>query len=141
MLRNRKRARDAGATATFLHEAALADVKERLELVNRTFTDIAIVTGQPELWQHDFPDARIVDDAEVLDLQPGSTDLVIHAMALHWANDPVGRSFRHGVQLREDGLLLAILPGGLSLHELRAALAQAESESSGGLSPQGAAHG
>lgn len=136
LLRNRARARRAGLTASFLHDAALDDVQERLALVNRTFTDIAVVTGFPEVWQRGFPKARIVRDDDMLDLQPQAHDLVIHGMALHWANDPVGQIVQCHRALRPDGLFLAILPGGLTLHELRSALAQAEAEVTGGLSPR-----
>jgi hypothetical protein len=90
LARNRTRALALPAPATFLHDLAIDEVKERLETVNRTFTDVAVVTGFPALWQRAFPAARVVEDAETLALKPGAQDLVIHALALHWANDPVG---------------------------------------------------
>jgi SAM-dependent methyltransferase len=136
LARNRARARTAGLAATFLHEAAIGDVKERLGLVNRTFTDVAIVTGFPEVWRRGFADALIVSDDDVLDFQPQAHDLVIHAMSLHWSNDPVGQIVQCRRALRPDGLFLAVLPGGLTLHELRACLAEAETERTGGLSPR-----
>lgn len=134
--RNRRRALRHGPAATFLHDAAIDDVKERLEMVNKTFTDIAIVTGHPDLWQAAFPAARLVPDAPRLDLQPQAHDLVIHAMALHWADDPLGQIVQCRLALRPDGLFLGILPGGQTLHELRAALAEAEAARTGGLSPR-----
>ncbi len=136
LARNRTRARAAGLGAAFLHEAAIDDVKERLELVNRTFTDVAIVTGFPEVWRRGFADALFVADDDVLDLQPQTQDLVIHAMSLHWSNDPVGQIVQCRRALRPDGLFLAILPGGLTLHELRTSLAEAEASVTGGLSPR-----
>ncbi len=136
LARNRARAAALPEMASFLHEAAIDDVKERLELVNRSFTDIAVVTGFPALWQKAFPAARIVGDADRLDLAPQSFDLVIHGMALHWANDPVGQLVQCRRALRQDGLFLGIFPGGLTLQELRAALAVAEAEVAGGLSPR-----
>ena len=63
-------------------------------------------------------------------------DLVIHAMGLHWANDPVGQLIQCRRALAEDGLLLAITLGGRTLHELRSALAEAETRVTGGLSPR-----
>jgi SAM-dependent methyltransferase len=63
-------------------------------------------------------------------------DLVIHAMGLHWANDPVGQLVQCRRALRPDGLLIALMFGGQTLSELRAALAQAESQVTGGLSPR-----
>ena len=105
-------------------------------MVNRSFTAPAIVTGHPEAWADLLPAASIVPDDEILALTPGAHDLVIHAMALHWADDPVGQMIQSARALRPDGLFLAILPGGQTLTELRAALAQAESEVTGGLSPR-----
>ena len=125
----------ARATALFLQAEAVGEVQERLLEVNRTFTQPAIVTAFPALW-HELPGAVTVDDAEVLDLQPGAHDLVIHAMALHWANDPVGQLVQCRRALRADGLFLGLLFGGRTLHELRACLAEAETAITGGLSPR-----
>jgi len=122
--------------AGFLHAAAAAELKERLAEVNRTFTAPAVVTGFPGLWAGVLPGARIVPDAEVLDLAPGAHDLVVHALALHWADDPVGQLVQCRRALVPDGLFLGALFGGRSLQELRAALAAAEAEVSGGLSPR-----
>ena len=125
----------ARATALFLQAEAVGEVQERLLEVNRTFTQPAIVTAFPALW-HELPGAVTVDDAEVLDLQPGAHDLVIHTMALHWANDPVGQLVQCRRALRADGLFLGLLFGGRTLHELRACLAEAETAITGGLSPR-----
>lgn len=133
---HRGRAMAMQAPATFLHDFAIAEVQERLETVNRSFTAPAVVTGFPALWQAALPGARVVDDAEVLDLAPGAHDLVVHALALHWANDPVGQIVQCRRALRPDGLFMALLFGGRTLHELRAALAEAEAELTGGLSPR-----
>lgn len=122
--------------ALFLHRAALDEVQDRLSMVNRTFTDVAIVTPIPQIWTGAFGSARIVEDAEVLALTEASCDLVVHAMALHWANDPVGQLIQCRRALRPDGLLLAVCLGGQTLSELRAVFAQAEVEVSGGLSPR-----
>ena len=63
-------------------------------------------------------------------------DLIVHAMCLHWANDPVGQLIQCRRTLRPDGLFLGILLGGETLSELRMALAQAETRETGGLSPR-----
>ena len=122
----------ARATALFLQEEAVFEVQDRLSEVNKTFTDARIVTGFPQVWQP----YQTIPDAETLDLQPESLDLLVHAMALHWANDPVGQLVQCRRALRPDGLFLGLLFGGQTLHELRAALAQAEAEVTGGLSPR-----
>ncbi|RKF13610.1 methyltransferase domain-containing protein [Roseovarius spongiae] len=132
----RQRARAARAPESFLHEAAIGEVEDRLAVVNKSFSTTAIVTGHPEIWRPAFPDALCVEDAETLALEEGMHDLVIHAMALHWANDPVGQIIQCRRALRPDGLFLAVCFGGGALSELRASLAQAESEVTGGLAPR-----
>lgn len=134
LLAHRRRAdRDGGM---FLQITAADDLQDRLSMVNRSFTAPAIVTPFPEVWQGRFENAVIVSDDEVLSLKPESHDLVIHAMALHWANDPVGQLIQCRHALKNDGLLLTASFGGQTLTELRASLAQAETEITGGLSPR-----
>lgn len=134
LIRNRRRA--ARAPVAFLHEAARAEIEDRLAVVNKTFHAAAVVGGFPPFWNDLLPGARQVEDADTLALDAGAQDLVVHAMALHWANDPVGQLIQARRALAPDGLFLAIFPGGRTLYELRAALAQAEADLSGGLSPR-----
>lgn len=132
----RFRARGLRDPALFLHEEAAFEVHERLAEVNRTFTSPAVVTGFRDFWQAQLPDAKIVPDTSVLDLDPGAHDLVVHAMALHWADDPLGQIIQCRRALRPDGLFIGVMFGGESLSELRAVLAQAEADVTGGLSPR-----
>lgn len=134
LVRNRKRA--ATNPALFLQQAMADEVHERLIEVNRPFTSPVIVTHWPQIWADLIPNAQIVPDDDVLAITPGQHDLVIHALSLHWANDPVGQLVQAARSLRPDGLLMATLFGGQTLHELRSVLAQAESELTGGLSPR-----
>lgn len=120
----------------FLQQAALDEVQDRLLMVNRTFKSVAVVTPFPDLWRKSFPGARIVADDDTLDLQPGQHDLVIHAMCLHWANDPVGQLIQSRRALHDDGLCLAVLLGGQTLSELRSVLSEAETAVTSGLSPR-----
>lgn len=133
LTRNRARA-EAGAL--FLHEMIADEISERLIEVNRTFKSVAIVTGMPDFWQDRFPHALIVPDDDTLSLQRGAHDLVLHAMCLHWANDPVGQMVQCRHALAPDGLFLAGFLGGQTLHELRTSLAEAEAQITGGLSPR-----
>ncbi|WP_089234692.1 methyltransferase domain-containing protein [Tropicimonas sediminicola] len=125
-----------GGMADFLHRTLADEVQERLEVVNRSFTDAVVISGFPELWARLMPQARQVADTEVLDLEAGSCDLILHALALHWADDPVGQLAQARYALRPDGLFLGCLFGGETLSELRAALAEAEAAEMGGLSPR-----
>ncbi|MFY8147240.1 MAG: methyltransferase domain-containing protein, partial [Rhodobacter sp.] len=132
----RYRDRAARDPALFLQQDAAGEIEERLGEVNRRFTQPAVITPFADLWQARMPEARIIADDDVLDLAPGAHDLVIHALCLHWANDPVGQLVQCRRALRPDGLFLGVLFGGQTLAELRACLAEAEVAVTGGLSPR-----
>ena len=131
LLRNRGR-----ASEFFLQQTVADEIHERLIEVNRSFTDKAVVTGFEPFWRGQFPDATIAQDQDILDLPANSFDLVIHAMSLHWANDPIGQMVQCRHALRPDGLFFGVFFGGQTLHELRTVLAEAESRVTGGLSPR-----
>lgn len=122
--------------ADFLHRLAADDLEERLLMVNRSFTNPAVVSGFPDLWGGLMPSARQHSDDEVLDLATGGHDLLVHAMCLHWADDPVGQLSQARHALKPDGLFIGFSFGGETLTELRQALAIAETEELGGLSPR-----
>lgn len=130
------RARAAQAPAPFLHRDAAAEIKERLAEVNKAFNAPALVGHVTPPIAVLFTGAPIVEDAERLHLAPGAHDLVVHAFGLHWANDPVGQMVQSRLALLPDGLFLGVMFGGATLNELRAALAEAESRLTGGLSPR-----
>ncbi len=94
------------------------------------------MTPFAQVWQERLPRAVVVAEGETIPLAAGAHDLVIHALSLHWANDPVGQLVQCRRALAPDGLLIATLFGGQTLAPLRAALAQAEAEVTGGLSPR-----
>ncbi len=132
----RNRARAKRLPVDFLRLEAVADLEERLIEVNRTFTDLVIVTPRPDLWKGRLQGARFILDDDHLDLTEDSCDLIIHDLCLHWANDPVGQLIQSRRALRPDGLFLGTMFGGLTLQELRTALTEAEARLSGGLSPR-----
>jgi len=133
----RKRAQHAKKPAWFLHDYAANCVQERLSEINRTFTKPAIVTWRPESWQTilDKP-AHICADTEILDLVEEQFDLILGGLTLHAANDPVGQLVQMRRALKPDGLMVSALFGGQTLHELRVALAEAETQIEGGISPR-----
>ena len=69
-------------------------------------------------------------------LPPASFDLVISLLNLHWVNDLPGALLQVRQALKPDGLFLAAMFGGETLKELRRAIADAEIENEGGLSPR-----
>ena len=78
----------------------------------------------------------LVADEEALPFAAQRFDLVLSAMSLHWVNDLPGALIQIGRILRPDGLFLGAMLGGGTLWQLRQALAAAESEVEGGLSPR-----
>jgi SAM-dependent methyltransferase len=78
----------------------------------------------------------IVASEEFIPFAPQSFDLVISNLTLHWVNDLPGCLVQLNRTLKPDGLFLAAFFGGETLSELRQALARAEVEITGGLSPR-----
>ncbi len=75
-------------------------------------------------------------DGEKLPFPEASFDLATSVLSLHWINDLPGVLTQVRQVLAPDGLFLACLFGGGTLPELRAALIEAESEITGGISPR-----
>jgi len=75
---------------------------------------------------------RLALDEERLPFAPGSLDLVVSTLGLHWTNDVVGALIQIRQALKPDGLFLGALLGGSTLTELRQALTDAEGEILGG---------
>jgi NADH dehydrogenase [ubiquinone] 1 alpha subcomplex assembly factor 5 len=75
-------------------------------------------------------------DEEWLPFAPGSFDLIVASLSLHWVNDLPGALIQLRHALRPDGLLLASLPLLGTLGELRTALTEAEAELTGGAAPR-----
>jgi len=144
----------AASPPDFLMERAADDLADRLATVKRAFpraldlgtptahfARAVVATGRPaplragaHVDNGGFP--HVVADEEALPFAPGAFDLVVSGMALQWVNDLPGVLAQARRILAPDGLFLACLPGGVSLVELRAALAQAEEEITGGASPR-----
>jgi len=161
--RSRLRAHRARAAANFsAHDFLLREMVsrtcERLEEIKRTFPlalDIGAHNGmvaeilagrggvetlvQMEVCEPMLRGAkglRVVADEEFLPFAENSLDLVISVGALHWVNDLPGALIQIQRILKPDGLFLAMMPGGQTLRELRAAFEFAEMEISGGVSPR-----
>ena len=132
----RVRARARLDRAGFLHDEVKLELEERLADVNRRFTAPVLITPFVEYWADFMPEAPRVLPQDDLGLTEGAHDLVIHAMVLHWADDPVGQLVQAARALKPDGLFLGVFFGGESLTELRDVLRQAEIAVMGGLSPR-----
>lgn len=75
-------------------------------------------------------------DEEALPFAPGSFDLVVASLSLHWVNDLPGALIQIRKALAPDGLFLASLPALGTLQPLREALAEAETALRDGISPR-----
>ncbi len=150
LVRQRKRrARASFRDAAFLHTRVAADLADRLEAVPRPFPRVLALGGgglfsdevraRPELSARTGSiletDLDFIDP-EHLPFALGSFDLIVSPLALHWINDLPGVLIQLRLALKPDGLLLASLFGGETLHELRLSLIEAESELTGGAGPR-----
>ena len=109
------------AQEDFVHLFAIDDVKDRLSEINKSFYFPAVIGFNAKFWAEELNlvNPEIVEDNDLLGLKPNNYDLVIHAMCLHWHNDPVGQLIQIRKSLKPDGLVFAFLYGGRTLHELR----------------------
>ena len=78
----------------------------------------------------------VAADEEFLPFAPGSFDLVVASLSLHWVNDLPGALIQLRMALRPEGLLLGSLPALGTLAELREALTTAETALTGGIAPR-----
>jgi NADH dehydrogenase [ubiquinone] 1 alpha subcomplex assembly factor 5 len=78
----------------------------------------------------------VAADEEFLPFAPGSFDLVVASLSLHWINDLPGALIQMRRALQPEGLLLASLPALGTLTELRQALTATEAALTGGAAPR-----
>jgi SAM-dependent methyltransferase len=139
LLRARQaRARKQGEV-TFLLDRVAEDMADRIGAVKRDFADVADIWSPGEVVADRFKSLTRIKldfDSETLPLEAESLDLVVSALAFQFVNDLPGVLAQIRRALRPDGLLLAALPGGDTLTELRQSFAAAEAECEGGVSPR-----
>lgn len=80
--------------------------------------------------------ADLIADEDALPIGDETIDLALSGLSLHLVNDLPGALVQLRRALKPDGLLLAALLGGETLHELREAFLVAETELTGGISPR-----
>ena len=147
------RALAAGAQ-DFLLARTVEDLEDRLAIIKREFAD-ALDLGTPgphaaaaltaarvtriaptaaSLGAGRF--AGLVGDPGRPPIGEAGFDLAVSLLALHEVDDLPGALIQIRRALKPDGLLLAALPGGETLSEMRESLLVAESELTGGASPR-----
>lgn len=157
-MRRRDRAAATAAAHDFLLERVADDIVARLSAIQRQFPvalDLGAAHGVLGRRLRDMPGIeavietdlsaailaqtdglRVQADEEALPFADQSLDLVVSGLALQFVNDLPGTLIQLRRALKPDGLLLATMLGGTTLHELRAAFLQAEEEVEGGVSPR-----
>jgi NADH dehydrogenase [ubiquinone] 1 alpha subcomplex assembly factor 5 len=158
LIERRRRAANSGHDGRFLLTRVLEDVSERLSFIQRQFPTCLLLNAYDRQAVEDIqslpnigtviaadndaallancPEPKVVLSPAALPFSDGALDCIISPLTLHWINDLPGRLIQFRQALRKDGLLLAILPGGRTLHELRASWLAAEEELTGGVSPR-----
>jgi SAM-dependent methyltransferase len=141
------RARSAAGLAAhgFLLERASGDIAERLAEIERRFDPVLLLglrggfleralAGHPRLGR--CLGADLIADEEALPFRAETFEAVLSLLSLHWTNDLPGALIQIRRALKPDGIFIGTLFGGDTLIELRTALAEAEIETLGGLSPR-----
>lgn len=129
IMRDFPRAVDLGArNGHFARFLSQSDAAERVGLLVEADLSPRMLAGRQG--------PRLVADEERLPFAPGSLDLVVSTLALHWTNDVVGALIQIRRALKPDGLFIGSLLGGATLTELRQSLLAAEAELTGGAGPR-----
>lgn len=79
---------------------------------------------------------QVLEDEETLPYEPGSFDMVLSSLSMHWINDLPGTLTQINNILKPDCPFIGAMLGGDTLFELRTSLQLAEQERRGGLSPR-----
>lgn len=149
--RSRLRRALAQGYPDFLLQRAAGDLEERLGAVLRDFKVAAdlgtplplarsVIAGKAgtalRMAEAEGAEADLVGDLEALPFAAESLDLAVSLLALQGVNDLPGALVQIKRALRPDGLFMGCLLGGRTLQELRQSLLEAESETTGGVSPR-----
>lgn len=145
--RKRRRAQKNFSAHDFLFQWAAKQLQDRLSDVTRNFPH-ALQIGARAALAHDKigvltrmdliqnPGCDLLADEEFLPFAAGAFDLILSPLSLHSVNDLPGALIQIRRALKPDGLFLAALFGGETLHELRAALTETELTHKNGASPR-----
>lgn len=143
--RHLTRASERFARHRVLFDESCDALLERVRDVKRTFTHALELGARPQgmAARLGLPcmtagalGADVIADEELLPFAPQSFDLITSSLALHWVNDLPGALAQLQAMLKPEGLFLASLLGGDTLHELRACLMEAEVAVTDGVSPR-----
>lgn len=134
----------------FLFDWAVDQLADRLSVVRRNFPACLQIgaRGKPFPYRSfggdwmartdcaGIRDADILCEEDFLPFADSSLDLIVSSLNFHSINDLPGALLQMRRALKPDGLLLAAMMGGETLHELRECLQEAELDICGGTSPR-----
>jgi SAM-dependent methyltransferase len=149
----RRRARSLSQPSHFLNDIVLAELADRMSMINRPLQTMLIhgfasgifksqaraLRPHARIFSSDVLPARDMDlvfDDEAQPLAPSSLEAFVQLWGLETANDVPGVLAQIRRSLRPDGLLLAAVLGGDTLMELRQAWLMAETSIAGGTTPR-----
>lgn len=144
-----ERSRATFAQSDFLHKRVAGGMIDSLLAIPRQFERVADVSPQAGVFEaavqvSDLSQRlgpvrvigsladRAVPGQGPLDIEPGSQDLIVSILGLHWANDLPGALAQIRRALKPDGLFLGAMFGAGTLAELRQSLTEAELAVRGG---------
>ena len=126
----------------FLFDWTMKELQSRIDVVRREFPVCVQIGTRGPRFSHanitttDLCNADVMAEEDFFPFAPKSTDLIVSALSLHTVNDLPGALLQINQTLKPDGLFLAAMMGGETLHELRTCLQEAELEISGGVTPR-----
>lgn len=144
-----ERSRASFAQSDFLHKRVAEGMADSLLAIPRRFDQVADLSPHAGVFEavvrgggaadrigHVQTIGTLAERAApgqaALGLEPGSQDLIVSILGLHWANDLPGALTQIRRALKPDGLFLGALFGAGTLAELRQALTEAELAVRGG---------
>ncbi len=146
LARRRIRAEAKFSEHDFLFTWAQEHLLDRLADINREFKCGVQIGSRGAFDAHDkveqlftmdhIGDCNVRASEEFLPFKAQSLDLFLSVLNFHTINDLPGALIQMKHALKEDGLLLACMLGGETLHELRSVMSAVELEMYGGVSPR-----
>lgn len=139
----RRKARADIAAHDFLYAEMAHRLIDRLGDMARGFPDALNLSGDGGVLARmlaghggiERMESRVLEE-KALPFAADRFDLVLSNAALHWVNNVPGVLMELHRVLKPDGLLLALFPGGETLHELREAMTHASILEEGGAGPR-----
>lgn len=140
LAQRRQRAAKSFSDYNFLHVRAADVLIDRLHDVTREFENGLSVGAQlealPKIKNRQTIADNVVGAEERFPFEENSLDLIVSNLMLHTVNDLPGALIQMRRALKPDGLFLAAMFGGETLHELRDVIGRTELNLRGGNSPR-----